>query len=164
MLSETIQQSLNKQLNFELSASHAYLAVRAYFEALNLEGFAHWFKIQSDEEREHALRFFEYINDRGGKAILTALPEPQVEFGSPLAAIEHALHHEQKVTAAIHAIYTQATQENDYPTLSMLKWFIDEQVEEEKNAETLIQRMKLVGNDGTGLLILDQELAERGED
>jgi ferritin len=164
MLSESMQQSLNKQMNFEFSAAHAYLAVRAYFEALNLEGFAHWFDVQSEEEREHALKFFEYINDRGGKAILTALPEPRGEFGSPLEAVEYALHHEQKVTAAIHAIYTEAAAEQDYATQSMLKWFIDEQVEEEKNAETLIQRLKLVGDNGTGLLILDRELAGRQAD
>ena len=161
MISESMQQSLNKQLNFELSASHAYLAIRAYFESLNLPGFAHWFKIQSEEEREHALRFFDYINDRGGKAILTALPEPRVEFGSPLDAMTHALHHEQKVTAAIHAIYNQASQEHDYPTVSMLSWFINEQVEEERNADAIIQRLKMAGESGAGLLLIDQELAAR---
>jgi ferritin len=162
MLSHSLHQALNKQLNFELSASHAYLAIAAYFETLNLEGFAHWFRIQSEEEREHALRFYTYINDRSGHASLGALPEPQNEFGAPIEAVEHALEHEKRVTAAIHAIYAQAGQENDYATQSMLKWFIDEQVEEEKNADQLIQRLKLIGGDGTGLLILDRELAARG--
>lgn len=161
MLSETIQQALNKQLNYELSASHAYLAIAAYFESRNLEGFAHWFEIQSEEEREHAERFIEYVNDRSGRVLLTGIPEPQVEFGSPLDALEHALRHEQKVTAAINAIYTLAVQEQDYATQSMLKWFVDEQIEEEKNAEQVIHELKLVGDSSVGLLLIDRELAGR---
>lgn len=164
MLSESIQQAINKQITFEFSASHAYMAISAYFETMALSGFARWFRVQSEEEREHALRFFDYVNDRGGRVVLGALDEPQSEFGSPLDAFEHALAHEQRVTAAIHAIYTQATQQNDYPTISMLKWFIDEQVEEEKNAEEVIQHLKLIGNDGPGLLMLDQRLGARSDE
>jgi ferritin len=162
MLSETVQQALNKQLTLELAASHNYLAIAAYFEALNLEGFAHWFEVQSNEEREHAMKFYEYINDRGGRALLAALGDPQSEFGSPLDAAQQALHHEQRVTAAINGIYELAGKEGDYATQSMLKWFIDEQVEEEKNADLLIHKLKLVGDDGPGLLRLDHELASRG--
>ena len=127
MLSESIQQAINKQITYEFFASHAYMAMAAYFESLSLTGFAHWFRLQSEEERKHALRFFDYVNDRGGRVILGAIDEPQNEFASPLDVFEHALAHEQRVTAAIHAIYALAAQENDYPTLSMLQWFIDEQ-------------------------------------
>ncbi|ABU59338.1 ferritin [Roseiflexus castenholzii] len=161
MLSESIQQAINKQITHEFSASHAYMAMAAYFESLSLTGFAHWFRVQSEEEREHALRFFDYVNDRGGRVTLGAIDEPQNEFASPLDAFEHALAHEQRVTAAIHAIYTLAAQENDYATMSMLKWFIDEQVEEEKSAQEIIQHLKLIGDDGAGLLMLDRQLAER---
>ncbi|MCS6840121.1 MAG: ferritin [Roseiflexus sp.] len=164
MLSESIQQAINKQITSEFSASHAYMAMAAYFESLSLTGFAHWFRVQSEEEREHALRFFDYVNDRGGRVILGAIDEPRNEFASPLDAFEHALAHEQRVTAAIHAIYTLAAQENDYATMSMLKWFIDEQVEEEKSAQEIIQHLKMIDGDGTGLLLLDRRLAEREEE
>lgn len=163
MLSETIQQALNRQITYEYAASYTYLAMAAYFESLSLTGFAHWFRIQSEEEREHALRFFDYVNDRGGRVMLGAIDEPQNEFASPLDAFERVLAHEQRVTASIHAIYSLAAQENDYATMSMLKWFIDEQVEEEKSAEEIIQHLKLIGNDGGGLLMLDRKLGERVE-
>ncbi len=161
MLNETMQQALNAQINLEFSAAHNYRAISAYFEALELTGFAHWFRIQSEEETSHAMRFFDYVNDRGGRVQLGAITEPQSEYGSPLDAFENALAHERKVTAAIHMVFAQAVQGNDYATQSMLKWFIDEQVEEEKNAEEVIQRLKLVGSDGTGLLMIDRELAGR---
>lgn len=164
MLSEKIQQALNRQITYEYAASYTYLAMAAYFESLSLTGFAHWFRIQSEEEREHALRFFDYVNDRGGRVTLGAIDESQNEYASPLDAFEHALAHEQRVTAAIHAIYALAAQENDYATMSMLKWFIDEQVEEEKSADEIIQHLKLIGNDGVGLLMLDRKLAEREEE
>jgi ferritin len=162
MLSDTLQQALNKQMNFEFAASHAYMAIAAYFEDRNLGGFANWFRVQSEEEREHALRIFDYLNDRRGRAVVSAVPEPQSEFSSPLDAVEHAMSHEQRVTASINALYAQAVKEGDYATQSMLKWFVDEQVEEEKNADDLIQQLKLIGDDGPGLLYLDRELAGRG--
>lgn len=161
MLSETVQQALNKQITYEFSAAHTYMSMSAYFESLNLTGFASWFRVQAEEEREHAERFFDYVNDRGGRVLLGAIPEPRSEYSSPLDAMEHALKHERSVTAAIHDIYALATRESDYATQSMLKWFIDEQVEEEKNADEVIQRLKLVGGDGTGLLLIDRQLAGR---
>ncbi len=161
MLSEKILQALNRQITYEYAASYTYLAMAAYFESLSLTGFAHWFRVQSEEEREHTLRFFDYVNDRGGRVMLGAIDEPQNEFASPLDAFEHALAHEQRVTASINAIYALAAQENDYATMSMLKWFIDEQVEEEKSVDEIIHHLKLVGDDGVGLLLLDRQLAER---
>lgn len=162
MLNETVHRELNRQLNMELSASHTYLAMAGYFEGLTLPGFAHWFMVQSREEREHALRIYNYLNDRGASINLSALPEPRNEYGSVLEVIETALEHEQKVTASIHSIYKLAGEYQDYATQSLLKWYIDEQVEEEKNADELIQRLKLVGGAGTGLFMLDAELARRG--
>lgn len=164
MLSETVQQAINKQITMEFGASHAYIAMAGYFENLNLSGFANWFRVQSEEEREHALRFFDYVLDRGGQVQIGALHEPQAEFAAPLEAFEYALGHERKVTAAIHAIYKLAADESDYATQSMLKWFIDEQIEEEKNAEEMIQHLKMVGESSVGLLMLDQKLAARKGD
>ncbi|MGB9736985.1 MAG: ferritin [Chloroflexus aggregans] len=161
MLSEQVLQALNRQITYEYAASYTYLAMAAYFESLSLTGFAHWFRVQSEEEREHALRFFDYVNNRGGRVMLGAIDEPQNEFASPLDAFERVLAHEQRVTASINAIYALAAQENDYATMSMLKWFIDEQVEEEKSVDEIIQHLKLIGNDGVGLLLLDRQLAER---
>lgn len=161
MLSETIQQALNKQITYEFAASHNYMAMSAYFESLNLTGFAHWFRIQSEEEREHALRIFDYVVDRGGRATLGAIAEPQSEFSSPLDAMEQALQHERNVTASINNIYALAVKESDYATQSMLRWFVDEQVEEEKSADEVIQQLKLIGGDGTGLLMIDRQLAAR---
>lgn len=161
MISESVQQAINKQIDLEFSSSHAYLAMAAYFENLDLSGFAHWFRVQSQEEVIHAMKFFDFLADRGGRVVLGPVAEPQSEFSAPLDAVEHALGHERRVTAAINAIYALAAGENDFATTSFLKWFIDEQVEEEKNAEQLIQRLRLVGGDGMGLFLIDRELAAR---
>lgn len=161
MISETVQSSINRQINLEFASSQAYLAMSAYFETVNLTGFAHWFRIQSQEEIVHAMKFFDFVNDRGGRVTLGAISEPQVEFGSPLEAAQLALEHERKVTASINDIYNLAAREGDYATQSFLKWFLDEQVEEEKNADDLIQQLKLIAGDGVGLLIIDRQLADR---
>ncbi len=161
MISETLQQAINKQITMEFSASHNYLAMSAYFEALSLRGFAHWFLVQSQEEVVHAMKFYNYLNDRGGRVSLGTVPEPQGEFASPLDAAQKALEHERRVSAAINAIYSLATHEDDHATTSFLKWFLDEQVEEEKNADELIQQLKLIGTDNLGLFMIDQRLLAR---
>lgn len=161
MLNETIQESINKQISLEFGSSQAYLAMAAYFENLNLTGFAHWFRVQAQEEVVHAMKFFDYVNDRGGRVRIGAVSEPQNEYASPLDAMEQALGHERKVTASIHAIHDLAVREKDAATQSMLKWFIDEQVEEEKSANEIIQQIKLVGGDGLGLYMIDRQLASR---
>lgn len=164
MMNETVQKAINEQITLEFAASHVYLSMSAYFESINLSGFAHWMRVQSEEEREHALKFFDFVNDRGGRVLLQAIEEPQIEFASPLNTMELALKHEQKVTASIHNLYNLALKENDLPAQNLLRWFIDEQVEEEKNADDIIQNLKLVGNDGTGLLMIDRELAGRTDE
>jgi ferritin len=161
MLSETVQQAINDQINLEFASSHAYLSMSAYFETLSLMGFAHWMRKQSEEEHEHAMKFFDFVNDRGGRVVLKAIEEPQTEFASPLTTMQSVLEHERKVTASIHRLYDLAGREKDFATQSMLKWFIDEQVEEEKAADEVIQSLKLIGDDGSGLYMLDRQLAER---
>ncbi len=161
MLSKTIFTALNDQITHELYASQLYLAMSAYFEAQSLPGFARWMRVQSEEEREHAMKFFDFIGDRGGAVELQAIDQPPGEFQSPLDVFEQALRHEQKVTSQIHAIYALALHESDYATQAMLHWFISEQVEEEKNAGQIIEQLKMTGGQSGALLMLDRELAGR---
>jgi ferritin len=164
MLNKNVQDVINEQIKNELYSSYLYLAMSAYFEAQNLPGCAHWMRMQSNEEVAHAMKFFDFIFDRGGRVTLKAIDQPAFEWKSPLAAFEQAYEHEQKVTAMINNIYAVATKENDYPTQVMLHWFIDEQVEEEKNASTIVEQLKMIGDHTNGLLMLDHRLGERGGD
>lgn len=163
MLSKPIYQALNDQVAHEFYAAHLYLAMSAYFEAHTLPGFARWMRRQSEEERAHAMKFFDYINDRGASVELQAIDQPPGEFQSPLDAFEQALRHEQKVTGLIHNIYALALAESDYATQAMLHWFISEQVEEEKSASQVIEQLKMTGGESSALLLLDRELGGRGE-
>lgn len=161
MLSKTMQDALNEQINKEYFSAYLYLSMSAYFESINLPGSAKWMRAQYDEERTHALKLFDYVNDRGGRVTLKAIDAPQVEFKSPLATWEMVLEHERKVTALIHRLYEIALAEKDYATQSMLKWFIDEQVEEEKNATLMVERFKQVGDHPSTLLLLDGHFTKR---
>lgn len=163
-ISQSIQDAINEQIKDEFFASTLYLSMSAYFESTNLPGFAKWMRVQSEEEREHALRFFDYINDRGGRVLLTDIGQPDTDFKSPLVVFEKALEHEQKVTASINKIYDMAVQEKDYTTQVMLNWFIEEQVEEEKNASEVVELLKMVGDKGHGLLMADRQLGQRKDD
>ena len=161
MLNKAVQEAINNQIAMEFSSEYIYLSMSAHFEHANLPGFANWMQIQSQEEHTHAMRLFNFVNDRGGRVILQALPQPPVEFGVPLAIMQTALEHEQKVTAAINSLYGVAMKENDYATISMLQWFVNEQVEEEKTATLIVEQLKLIGDDGPALLLLDRELGAR---
>ncbi|GIL14632.1 MAG: ferritin [Chloroflexota bacterium] len=162
MLSEKMQAALNAQINMEFFASYQYLAMAAYFESENLMGFANWMHMQSQEENMHAMKFYHYVNDRRGRVTLQALDMPKTAWSSPLEAFEDALKHEQKVTAKINALVDLAIQESDHATNSFLKWFVDEQVEEEANVDAVIQDLKRIGSASQGLFMLDRELAQRG--
>lgn len=161
-MKDVIQKAMNDQLNAELYASHLYLAMSARFEEQNFPGFAHWMRAQSEEERAHAMRFYEFIDDRGGSVHVGALDEPKVSFKRPLEAFQAALEHERKVTAAIHELYEQAEEEQDYASHPFLEEFIKEQVEEEKTAQGIVDRLEMIGEDPSGLLMLDQQLGGRG--
>lgn len=161
MLSETMQDALNQQLNMETFASYQYLAMAAYFESENLMGMANWMHIQTAEEREHAMKFYHFINDRRGRVKLVALAAPKTEWASPLEAFQDALKHEQKVTASINRLVDLAIKESDHATNSFLRWFVDEQVEEESNVDGVIQDLKRVGESSQGLFMIDRELAGR---
>ena len=161
VLSQTLQDALNEQLKQELYSSYLYLAMAAYCDAKNLPGFAHWMLLQADEERDHAMRFFSFIQDRGGRVALKALPGPPSDFGSPLDVFEQALAHEQEITSMIDQLYQRATAESDHATQVFLQGFISEQVEEERNAGQVVETLRMAGDNGAALLLIDRELARR---
>jgi len=163
MLSKAMQDAINEQIKNELYSSYLYLAMSAYCEANNLPGFAHWLRVQSQEEIEHAMKFFGFVNERGGRVVLEAIDKPPVEFESPGKIFEETLNHERKVTAMINSLYELALEEKDYASQVMLHWFIDEQVEEEANASYILDTLKAVGEKGQALVMLDRELAKRGD-
>jgi len=163
VLNKKVQDAINEQIKNELYSAYLYLSMAAYSEASNLPGLAHWMRLQSQEEVEHAMKFFDFINDRGGRVVLQAVDQPPTEFESPLAIFEQTLEHERKVTAMINQLYELALRENDYPSQVLLQWFIEEQVEEEKNAEQILQTLKMIGDKPQGLVMVDRELGRRGD-
>ncbi|MCX7667331.1 MAG: ferritin [Atribacterota bacterium] len=163
MLSKKLEQAVNEQIKNELYSGYLYLAMAAQCESMNLSGFAHWLKIQAKEELGHAMKFYGFINDRGGRVVLEAIDKPPVEYKSLQDMFEAVYQHEQKVTGLINKLYEMAKEENDYPLQVHFHWVIDEQVEEEKNAAEILAHLKLVGETGSGLMILDKKLGEREE-
>ncbi len=161
MLSDKMEAALNTQINEEMFSSYIYLAMAAYFEDLNLEGFAHWMRLQAAEEDEHAKKFFDYINERGGRVRLMAIGEPPFEWESPLAVFQNAYDHECKISDLIDDLATLALEEKDHATSNFLQWFIAEQVEEEASADRIVQNLKLIGNNPAGLFMLDREMLLR---
>lgn len=162
-VSATIQQAINKQINFELSSAYTYLSMAAYFECRALNGFGKWMRMQYQEEMGHAMKFYDYLLDRGASVELEAIPKPHNVFSSAVDAFEKSLAHEKKVTSSIHSIYEVAHQEKDYATVSLLKWFVDEQVEEEKAASDMVDRLKIAGDNPNALLLLDSMAGQRTE-
>ena len=161
MISQSLADALNDQLKQELYSSYLYLSMSAFCDDRNLTGFAHWLRLQADEEREHAMKFFDFIQDRDGRAVLQAIPQPPREFGSPVNVFEQVLAHEQEVTSLIEQLYRKAVAEQDHATQIFLQWFITEQVEEEKTASQLLETLKLAGDNKVALLMLDRELGAR---
>ena len=158
MISKKIQDAINDQIGYEFYSAYLYLAMSAHFETLNLKGFAGWMRTKFSEEQVHALKFFDYVNDRGGKVVLPAIEQPKGSWKSNLAVFEESLAHEQSVTARIHKLYELALTEKDYPTQALLQWFITEQVEEEKTVAEIIEQLKLIDARGTAVLMLDHQL------
>jgi len=160
-ISANVEKALNDQLQLELSSAYAYLGMCAHFESTPFTGFAAWMKLQASEEMKHAEKFFEYLSERNGRIGLGALAAPKCAYKSPLEAFRTSLAHEHKVSASILAIYELASAEKDYPTLSFLKWFLDEQVEEEKNVGDMVAKLELIGDNPNGLFHLDKLAAKR---
>jgi len=163
MMTKKVEDALNQQINKELFSSYLYLAMAAHFESVNLGGFAHWMKVQSEEEYGHGMKIYHFINERGGRAILEAIAKPATEFKTPLDVMKKVLEHEKKVTASIEALYELSMKEKDYATQVMLQWFIKEQVEEEKSATDIIELLKSIGDNPAGLAMLDGRLHARAK-
>ncbi|MCU0241834.1 MAG: ferritin [Vicinamibacteria bacterium] len=164
MLKPAIEKALNDQIKKETYSAYLYLSMSAHFEAANLGGFAHWTRLQAEEELSHAMKFFGYLADRGGRVQLQAIEAPPSEFQSPRGVFEEVLAHERKISASIHELYKLAIKEDDPATQILLQWFITEQVEEEKNAEQIVEQAKMIEAHDTAMLFLDKQLAKRGKD
>lgn len=162
MITKTMQDAINDQIHKELYSSYLYLSMAAYFEDKNLPGFAHWMRVQESEEREHAMKLYDFLLERGGRVQLKAIDAPKSEWASNLEVAEEVAAHEAKVTASIYALYETALKETDYPAQIMLQWFITEQVEEEKNAAEIVANLKLIEKGGTAVFVLDHQLGKRG--
>jgi ferritin len=161
MLSKKVEEALNKQINAELFSAYLYLAMSAYYKNLNLNGFAHWMRIQNMEETTHALKIYDFVLERGGKIELSKIDAVDSGWGSIVEVFEAALTHEREVTKRINDLVEVARTEKDNATLNLLQWFVDEQVEEEANAEEILQQLKMIKGEGQGILLIDRELRGR---
>ena len=160
-MNEKITKLLNEQINKEFYSAYLYLSISNYYDDLDLDGYANYYMIQAQEERDHALLFMKYMQNNGLKVTLEAIGKPDKEFNSILDPLVAAAEHERYVTALINAIYHECHEDHDYRTMKFLDWFVDEQMEEEDNADSMISRYKLFGGDPRGLYLLDQEYAAR---
>lgn len=161
MISKTMQDAINEQINKELFSSYLYLSMAAYFEEKSLPGFAKWMHVQAGEEREHAMKFYEHLVDRGGRVLLKAIEAPETDWKGNLDVFKDAQEHEAKVTKAIYDLYEQALTERDFPAQVLLQWFITEQVEEEKNASEIVHQLEMIDARATAVLMLDHQLGKR---
>lgn len=161
MLKPRVLKVINEQINAEIWSAYMYLSMSSYFAAEGLNGFANWMKIQWQEELTHGLKFFDYLLERGEQPILKPITEVPAKWDSPLHAMEETLKHEQLVTSLINNIMDIAIEEKDHATKSELQWFIDEQVEEESSVQEIIDSLKLIGDKGHGIFMLDKDLKTR---
>jgi ferritin len=164
MITKTVQNAINEQINKELYSSYLYLSMAAYFEDKNLPGFAKWMYVQTEEERGHGMKLFEHLLERSGKVELKPIAGPQTTWNTSLEVFKHVQEHEAAVTASINTLYELALKEKDYPFQVVLQWFISEQVEEEKNAAEIVQQLELIDAKGTAVLMLDHQLGKRGKE
>jgi len=161
MISKKMEKALNEQVNAELFSAYLYLSMEAYFKSLNLNGFANWMRVQTQEEVAHAMKIYGFIDERGGRIALKAIDGPQTKWDSPLAVFKDIYKHEQKVTSLINNLVNLAIEEKDHATNTFLQWFVNEQVEEEASADQVVQQLKMMEKAPGGMFMLDRELAQR---
>ena len=161
MISDKIQDAFNAQLNAETYSAYLYWSMAAYFDSINLSGFSNWMRCQAQEEMVHAMKFYSFINERGGRVLMKTIEAPPTRWDSPMSAFEAVYAHEQKVTGLINDLVDLAIAEKDHAANAFLQWFVNEQVEEEASADEVVQKLKLVADAPGGLFILDQELGTR---
>ena len=161
MLNQSVAQLLNAQITAEFYSAYLYLDFSSYFQDTGLDGFANWYQVQAQEERDHAMLFYQYLHNNSAKVALEAVAKPERKAADTMGILKAGLEHEIYVTSLIHNLYDAAQQSKDFRTLQFLDWFVKEQGEEEKNAEDLIQKMELFGSEAKGLYMLNSELAAR---
>ena len=161
MLGKKMEAAINEQIKWELYSGYLYLSMSAWFAGQGLPGFAHWMRLQAQEEQVHAMKFYDYVLERGGMVELEAIDKPDNTWDTPLACIEHTLEHEQLVTSRINDLMSVALDERDHAASIFLQWFVEEQVEEEDNVGEVLDKLKLVSKDGAGMYMLDKEMALR---
>lgn len=161
MIDKKLEEEFNIQINKEFYSEYLYLAMKVYFQEMNLQGFVNWFDVQVQEEHAHAMGMFDYLNERGGKVDLRAIDKPVVEGTTPLEIFEQVLKHEQYVTSRINVVADVADEVKDRAALKLLDWYLKEQVEEESTAGGVLATLKLIGDDKNALLLLDKDLATR---
>jgi len=161
MIDPKMEKALNKQIVAEFYSAYLYLSMAAYFDAQGLAGFAQWMRSQFQEEQAHAFKMFNYVAERGGRVKLGEIDAPPSDWSSPLEVFEETLKHEQKVTGLINELVDLALDLSDHATDNFLRWFVTEQVEEEDSVDKVLSQLKLVGDNGQGLMMLDRELGAR---
>jgi len=161
MISKKMEEALNGQVNAEMYSAYLYLSMESYFKSLNLNGFAGWMRAQAQEEMMHAMKIYDFVNERGGRITLKSIEGPQTEWDSPLTVFEAVYVHEQKVTGLINELVDLAIKEKDHATNAFLQWFVNEQVEEESSADEVVQQLKMMENAPGGMFMLDRELGQR---
>lgn len=161
MLNPKVQDALNSQINAELYSEYLYLSMSAYFESQDFKGMAHWMLLQAAEEHQHAMRIFNFVNDRGGRVVLTAIEAPKTEWQSPLEVFQDAYAHEVKISTMINDLMNLVGAERDGAGHDFLEWFAREQVEEEASAQLIVAQLNRVGDSGVGLHLIDQQLGQR---
>lgn len=164
MISASITKALNEQITNELNSSYSYLAMSAHFASRNLNGFAHWFRVQYEEERSHALRIFDHILERGGEVALSVVTQPARSWDSPLSAFTEACEEERRIAASIDELMEVAAGEKDHATRILLDWFVTEQVEEERTTTEIVDQLRMVGDSQIGLFMIDERLKSRAPD
>lgn len=161
MLKKKMQKALNDQINAEMFSSYLYLSMEAYFQSISLKGFASWMRVQVQEELMHGMKFYDFVNERNGKVTLEAIAKPETSWVSPLAAFEAILKHEEHVTSLINDLVDLAISEKDHASNNFFQWFVAEQVEEEASASEVVEKLKLVKDNPSGLFMIDAELGKR---
>jgi ferritin len=161
MISQKLQDAINNQINAELYSAYLYKSMEAYFKGIDLDGFANWMNIQFQEEQAHAFGFFNFLNDRGGKIVLTAIDAPRVDWENAIDVFAETLKHEEHVTSLINQLVSLAHEEKDYASANFFQWYVKEQVEEEAAATSILHQLQLVNGQGQALLMLDRELKAR---
>jgi ferritin len=161
MIGKKMEQALNDQVNAELFSAYLYLAMEAYFQDANLGGFAKWMRAQTQEEVVHAMKIYDFINERGGRVTLQTIEKPQTKWKSPLEAFEAAYGHEQMITGRINDLVDLAIKEKDHAANSFLQWFVNEQVEEETSVDEVVQMLKRAEDAPGAMFMIDRELGQR---